>query len=268
MSNKNPSQSASPGGAANNNPTTTWGPKDTARLLVAGFVGGLMTPMIQPIQEFLKSHHYPSDFGIGYWLIGGALGVLGAVMVWLLKETDVKKALILGLSLPAFFTSLGGALQNSGGDKASPTPGTVVNTFIEKGAAGLLSFFVQSASAQPAPSPGPSASSLSVKVSRAGEFSYKLESIDAKGNVLSTPLEVKAADLSPVTLALPDKAVALRFTAGDTSWTQSLNAKPGEKVEVTLKGEGLRRKFDVAQVLGKAPELVPNRLSAEVRVRP
>src|SRR5713226_3083696 len=83
-------------------------PVDIRRIIVAGFIGGLMTPLIQPLKEFLAFHHTPSDFGIGYWILGFGLGVLGSVMVWLLNETDVKKALILGLSLPAFFTTVGG----------------------------------------------------------------------------------------------------------------------------------------------------------------
>jgi hypothetical protein len=69
---------------------------DKTRFIVAGFIGGLMTPMIQLLQEFLKSHRFPSEFGLGYWLVGAALGVLGAIMVWLLKDTDAKKALALG----------------------------------------------------------------------------------------------------------------------------------------------------------------------------
>jgi hypothetical protein len=257
MNNNNPNPP--PGGGSPNNAAITWGPRDTVRLLVAGFVGGLMTPLIQPLQEFLKLHHYPSDFGAGYWLIGAALGALGAVMVWLLKETDVKKALVLGLSLPAFFTSLGGALQNSGGDKTSAT---VTNASIEeRGAAGILSFFVTSAYAQPAPSPIAVASARSLKVTREGEFAYRLELLDDKGNVISTPLDVKASESSPVTLPLRDNAVGLRFTAGSAVASQGFNAKSGQTVDVTLKGEGLRRQFDIAQVLGKTPDLVPERLS-------
>jgi hypothetical protein len=269
MSNNNPSQNLPPGGGSPGNAAATWGPKDTARLLVAGFLGGLMTPMIQPIQELLKSHHYPADFGAGYWLIGAALGVLGVVMVWLLKETDVKKALILGLSLPAFFTSLGGALQNSGGYKVSTTTPTVINASIaERGAAGILSFFATSAYAQPVPTPISAASARSLKVTREGEFAYRLELLDDKGNVTSTPLDVKASESLPVTLALPDNAVGLRFTAGAAVASQAFNAKSGQTVDVTLKGEGLRRQFDIAQVLGKTPDLVPDKLSAEVNVRP
>jgi hypothetical protein len=228
-----------------------------------------MTPMIQPLQEFLKSHHYPADFGATYWLIGGALGVLGAVMVWLLKETDVKKALILGLSLPAFFTSLGGALQNSGGSKIGTTTPTLMHASVaESGATGIFSFFVSSAFAQPAASPTPRGTLISVKVSRVGTFAYKLEPLDSQGNILSNALEVKESDSSPVILTLPNNAVALRFTAGDALWTQGLSAKPGQEVDVTLKGEELRRKFDAAQVFGKTPELAPEKLRADIKVNP
>src|SRR5712691_5664350 len=126
MSNtNNPPNVPLPGGA--NSPQNPGSFADKARLITAGFIGGLMTPMIQPLQEFLKSHRFPSEFGLGYWLVGAALGVLGAVMVWLLKEADVKKALVLGLSLPAFFTSLGGAVQNTGAPITTATHGASID---------------------------------------------------------------------------------------------------------------------------------------------
>src|ERR1700736_5999995 len=82
------------------------------KILAAGFIGGVMTPLLSPLKEMLASHRTPSDFSFAYWILAVVLGVLGLVMVWVLSETDVKKALVLGLSLPAFFTSVGGAVQN------------------------------------------------------------------------------------------------------------------------------------------------------------
>ena len=196
------------------------------------------------------------------------LGVVGAVMVWLLKETDVKKALMLGLSLPAFFTSLGGAVQNSAGKVSARTSTAMNASLAENAAEGLFSFFVGTANGQTAPSPSPEGRQLSIKVARIGTFSYRVEPLDAQGNVLSQPTEEKESEPSPTVLVLPGNVVALRFTAGDASWTQGLGTRPDHVVEVTLKGEGLRRKFDIAQALGKSPELTPEKLSAEIEVRP
>jgi hypothetical protein len=240
-------------------------PTDMVRLITAGFIGGLMTPMIQPLQEFLKSHRFPSEFGPGYWLVGAALGVLGAVMVWLLKETDVKKALVLGLSLPAFFTSLGGAVQNTGAPITTAAHGASIEG---RGAAGIVSFFVTSAYAQPSPSATAASPARSLKLSRAAPaFAYTVDMLDARGKVIST-FDAKAAEPSPLTLPLPDSATAVRVTAGGASLTKNFNATPGQTVEVSLRGESFRRKFDVAQVFGKTPDLVPEQLSAEINVRP
>jgi hypothetical protein len=185
--------------------------------------------------------------------------------VWLLKETDVKKALVLGLSLPAFFTSLGGAVQNTGAPITTAAHGASIDG---RSAAGIVSFFVASAYAQPSPPPTAASPARSLRVNRATPaFAYKLEMLDARGNVIST-FDVKAAEPSPLTLPLPDSATAVRVTAGGASLTKNFNATPGQTVEVSLRGESFRRKFDVAQVFGKAPDFVPDQILIEVNVRP
>ena len=264
MSNNNNSPDVPPPGGGNppQNPASF---ADKARVIIAGFVGGLVTPMIQPLQEFLRSHRFPSEFGLGYWLVGAALGILGAVMVWLLKETDAKKALALGLSLPAFLNSLGNAVQNT---DAPVTAAARAASVEDRNAAGIASFFISSAYAQPSPSASVASPARSLKVERAAPaFAYKLEILDGAGKVISTT-DVKAADPSPLTLPLPDGATALRVTAGAASSTNNLNATAGQTVDVSLQGESFRRKFDVAQVFGKAPDLVPDKISVEIKTHP
>jgi hypothetical protein len=244
---------------------------DEKRALVAGFFGGIATPAIQPIQTFLKTHHYPSDFSVGYWIFGVVLGAVGLVLVWLLKETDVKKALALGASLPAFFTSLGGAVQND--QKLSEAgPKVTIEAQVEKSwADGVSSLFVSTAVAQTTPiaTPAPSVtkSKRTASITRTAPFAYQLEILDAEGKVIGQAQEVNALVPSPLKVPLPDNAASLRFTAnGGGSWTQKLDAAAGE-IEVTLTGEDFRRHFDVQQLFGKTPDLVPNRLKAEASGR-
>ena len=214
MSNNNPLPNPPPTGDSLNNPGARWERKDAPRLLVAGFIGGLATPLILPVQEFLRSHHYPSEFSLGYWVLGAVLGGVGALMVWLLKETDVRKALMLGASLPAFFTSLGGAVQNSGPNLSAAVNGITTPTSREEGVADkMVSFFVTSSYAQSTPSSTATTSARSVSVSRTAPFAYKLELLDARGNVIAPPREVKVLESSRVKLTLPDSAAAIRFTA-------------------------------------------------------
>jgi hypothetical protein len=266
MSNNNPLPNPPPAGDPLNNPSATWERKDAPRLLVAGFLGGLATPLILPVQEFLRSHHYPSEFSLGYWILGAVLGGVGALMVWLLKETDVKKALMLGASLPAFFTSLGGAVQNSGANLSAAVNGLTTPASLEEGVAGkMVSFFVTSSYAQSTPSSTATPSARSVNVTRTAPFAYTLELLDARGNAISPPREVKVLESSRLRLTLPENAAAIRFTAGDAVSTQNITAKSGEAMDVTLQGDGLRRKFDVGQVFGKAAELVPDRLKIDAK---
>ena len=244
---------------------------DKFRILVAGFIGGVAMPAIQPIQTFLKTHHYPSEFSLSYWIFGFVLGGVGLILVWLLKETDVKKALALGASLPAFFTSLGGAVQNDQKlNEAAPkvTMGAPVEG---SWAGGVSSLFVSTAVAQTTPTatPAPSLtpSKRTASITRTAPFAYQLEILDADGKVIGQPREVNALVPSPLKVPLPDNAASLRFTTnGGGSWTQKLDRATGE-IEVTLTGEDFRRRFDVQQLFGKTPDLVPNRLKAEASGR-
>jgi hypothetical protein len=242
------------------------------RILVAGFIGGIATPAIQPIQAFLKTHHYPSDFTLGFWLFSGCLGVVGLVLVWLMQETDVKKALALGASLPAFFTSLGGAVQND--QKLSDATAKVtMSAPIERSwAEEIAPLFVSTAAAQTSPSAtasaSPAPSNRTATITRKEPFAYKLEVLNADGKPIEPARDVNVLVPSPLKLALPDNAATLRFTTdGGGSWMQQLNAGAGD-IDITLSGDDFRRHFDVQQLFGKTPDLVPNRLKAEAAERP
>jgi hypothetical protein len=248
MSNDDPLNNPLPNG---NSDDSVWSRKDTLRLLVGGFFGGLATPLILPVQEFLRSHHYPSSFSLGYWGLGFVMGIIGAVMVWLLKETDIKKALILGASLPAFFANLGGAVQNGG------KIGEMQSTGI---ADQIASIFISSAYAQGTPSPTATPETRTVEVTRTAPFAYKVELLDSQGHVVATPREIKTNDSSEVKLALPINATTIRFSSGDAVLTKAISEKAGGTTSVTLRGEGLERKFSAQQLFGKTVELVPEHL--------
>ena len=66
---------------------------------------------------------------------------------------------------------------------------------------------------------------------------------------------------------LSESAAALRFTASGQSLTKNFIGKDGYTLEVTLQGTGFTRKFSVAQVLGKMPDLAPAALAAIIRLR-
>jgi hypothetical protein len=110
-------------------------------------------------------------------------------------------------------------------------------------------------------------SKRTASITRTAPFAYQLEILDAGGKVIGQPQEVNALVPSPLKVPLPDNAASLRFTAnGGGSSTHKLDGATGE-IEVTLTGEDFRRRFDVQQLFGKTPDLVPNRLKAEARSR-
>ena len=146
------------------------------------------------------------------------------ILVWLLKETDVKKALALGASLPAFFTSLGGAVQNDQKlNEAAPkvTMGAPVEG---SWAGGVSSLFVSTAVAQTTPTatPAPSLtpSKRTASITRTAPFAYQLEILDADGKVIGQPREVNALVPSPLKVPLPDNAsLPMAAALGLRSWT-------------------------------------------------
>jgi hypothetical protein len=240
-------------------------PADMRRIVIAGFIGGLVTPLIQPTKEYLTSHQIPSGFDHWFWAFALGLGIVGAVIVWLLKETDVYKALILGLSLPAFFTSLGGAVQNTA-DKP-----TITSMEQHKSASAPLGIILPSANAQPGLAAAKeSPPSRSIEISVEGQpFAYKLELLDSKGIVIGEPVDVSAAESLLVAKPLLPSAAAARFTVDDQAPTvEKFDAKEGSTVVVTLHGTKFTRRFSVAQALGKTPDFVPDGVSATVEVKP
>ncbi|HVV73751.1 MAG TPA: hypothetical protein VHI52_19960 [Verrucomicrobiae bacterium] len=238
------------------------------KLLFAGFVGGLLTPMIHPIQEFFVTYRYPSDFTVAYWFFGMALGILGALMVWLFNETDARKALVFGLSLPAFLFGFGASIQNgASGDKSSHAPNTEVHP---NGTVGLLDFFFSSAYAQePSPSPASQTPSYqrTVEINISGQpFSYHVDFLDTQGSVVGASFDVDQANSELVARPVPDNAASIRITAGGTPLEKKLDSKPGQTIEIDLEGT-FQRTFSVAQVFGKTPDLVGT-LSAKLVPRP
>jgi hypothetical protein len=245
---------------SNGNVPTQAGP---SRILAAGFLGGLMTPLLPPLKEMLASHHTPSDFSFAYWILAVALGVLGLVMVWLLSETDVKKALVLGLSLPAFFTSIGGAVQN---DKSAGGP-----TQTQKPAFAPLGIILPTANAQEAaPAANGPPPSRSIEISVEGQlFGYKLELLDSKGAVVGESIDISSTESVMIAKPLSPAVTAARFTVDDQPPViEKFAAKDGYTVAVTLRGLKFTRRFSFAQVLGKTPDLIPDGVSASVEVKP
>jgi hypothetical protein len=236
----------------------------TFRVMVAGFVGGFMTPLLGPLQELLRTHQYPAYFGLWFWVLGAGLGLLGCIIVWLLKESDVLKALILGLSLPACLANLATSSTKPNVNVQNPDAAKTSINVDAKGTIGAIPFFISDAyAAQPPPTPSESrpAVDCSVEINIEGPpFGYEVEFLDAQAKVLDR-FEVSAADSLMAARAVPDKTTQVRFKAGDQSLAKALVCLPRKTIEIQLRGSNFFRKFEAAQVLGKPADLVPGTLA-------
>lgn len=236
----------------------------SARVLVAGLLGGLVGPLMSPVREFLQTHEHPPSFGPEYALISFALGCLGMVMVWLLSETDPMKALALGVSLPALFTNLEGKGPEIKPEKDRkpiiPFEGSINN------AVGMIPF-LSTSFAQAAPSSTPLSPARSIEINVEGDpFSYETEILDSSGKVVEK-FDVRAEDSLLKASPLPDSAATARFTVGEVTATQPIALDKGYTAEVQLRGEKYVRKFSAAQVFGKSPDMVPTALNVLILKR-
>lgn len=253
----------------NNNPTAdgpVWDASNRTQLLFAGFLGGTLSVLVKPLTAFISTQKFPNLTDPEFW--GGTLilGGLGASIVWLWKETDVKKALAMTVGLPAFLTNITGAFQNAG-TAAETAPAAVtppaeirpLESLENDPAVGLLSLFVSTAYAQ-APTPAPTAGSitnLSVELNSNEKFPYKVESLDASGAVISS-FEVPANKADFYGHPLPPITAALRFHFGGIqSQDYPLQLNPGEStVEVSF-NMTYDTRIGFAQVFGKNPTRIP-----------
>jgi len=241
------------------------GPTSRWRLLCAGFIGGILSPMVRPLQEFLAVRHYPAEIGLDYWLLAVFLGFLGLGLVVVLKETEALKALTLGLSLPAFLISLGGAVQNSG-DKAATGPTAVPARVESQGGLGGIPFFSASAYADDAATPGNIPGRMLELAAVDQPFAYRADLLDTSGRVVSS-FAVLEKNSPLVTRALPAEVTGIRFVIGESqSVTYPVGGQPGWTIGIALHAD-IQRKLGLAQALGKAPELQAQ-ISAEVEPRP
>ncbi|MBA3833146.1 MAG: hypothetical protein H0X34_14880 [Chthoniobacterales bacterium] len=244
--------------------------KKKLKVLIGGFAGGFATQLIIPLQNSLTSHRFGAIFTTDYWLLGAVFGLIGLVVVWLLSENDVKKAVLLGLSLPSLVANYGAAIHST-----APHQNDISAPFEMKGGTGLplgvVPFVGVTAFAQGTPSPvafskGPS---RSIEANIDGQlFSYTMELLDDQGNVVGSAIEADPSKSLLVAQPLPENVAQVRFTAGSATLVKKLQPKDGFTVDVTLSGDGFQRKFGFAQAFGKPPAVVPAELRAEAHLRP
>ncbi|HEV2046593.1 MAG TPA: hypothetical protein VGQ95_08345 [Chthoniobacterales bacterium] len=90
-------------------------------IIFAGAFGGMLAPLLRVALALVQQEGANLDFKVPYWCGVLILGALGAGVAWGFRETKRQKAILLGLSLPAFLQLAVTDLQR-GADHAKKSP--------------------------------------------------------------------------------------------------------------------------------------------------
>jgi hypothetical protein len=171
-------------------------------ILLAGAFGGVLTPLLRIGLAYTQQTKDRPVVDFNYWLGALLLAALGAGVALAFKEARTQKAVILGLSLPAFLQVAISDVQRNAAKQAS------LNFSIP---------FVASAFAQ---EPSATAQSVSLSPARSIELStgqsahnYSATVFDATGKERAT-FNIQGDKF--VSLPLPDDATSIQFSAGGT----------------------------------------------------
>lgn len=138
-------------------------------IFIASFAGGTAPSFVQ-LAKFLGASEMPQMMFYPTILI---FGILGALVAWVSRETDRKKAFLLGVAAPAFIATAGQQLDdvvarhptNAGVvDVAMPAPAHTWLDLFERPAHAQSASAATSALAPSPPTPGASGRTLLVEV--------------------------------------------------------------------------------------------------------
>lgn len=87
-------------------------------ILIAGGIGGMAVPVLRAGLKYTQQLQVSIDVTPAYVIGTILLAAIGAATVWFLNEKERKKAFIIGLSLPATISSLGGQVHDKAGTTA------------------------------------------------------------------------------------------------------------------------------------------------------
>jgi hypothetical protein len=217
--------------------------------LVASAIGGISPYLVSLAKNLLTSkpsQHF-SDFVSPLFFVGLILlALIGAAVGFLLQETDIKKAFVLGISAPALISSTLSTAESSGKGLAIALPAPVTTAYAQK---------AESSGESPATQiPG-----RMVEINLQSPSPVNAQLLDAHGNAVFTVVLNKS-----VQIPVPASAEKIQFEVGDSrSKVYPLPAHTGERKAFDVNVTGVRN-FGFAQALG-APPVIEYRISVAER---
>lgn len=227
-------------------------------ILFAGALGGAAPSLLTLALSFTKQTKLAADIDLVQYLIGTLiLSALGAGVAWAFEEKNRKKAVVLGISLPALLNvGIKGLSDEKGG----------------KGLGALLDFpLIPSAYAQGAAPGVPQVAVPSSQVLTPAR-TIELSTGDTAQNFTAVLLDNQGKEIQRLgiqgqkffSMVLPEDANSVHFESGDASTEKfTLSSKPGVATAFEL-NIASKRKFGFLQAFGAKAD-VENRIDAQKR---
>lgn len=230
------------------NPNPWGGTAKQRDLLIAGFVGGTIAPLMRLIKEYFEVGAITKSIPVETWIFALCFGSLGALLVRIFQETDAKKAFAFGITLPSFLIAIS-AKAPEHDDKPTTTPPPALSPAspaLQNGAA-FFSFFAPSAIAQQPGGGAVNAPDRTIEIVTVdGVFAFKADILGANGQVLTTITSDGTRGMLTAT-PIPAGASAIRFTGNDAA-SRTVNFP--ENRAGTVVGIALRAKKEKSVGIG------------------
>ena len=188
--------------------------------IFAGGLGGVAPNLVRLIVNYSSpSPQHIISQPVSYFLAMVGFAVLGALVVWVFQETNLKQALFLGIGLPSLFQI--GSLQSA----PSLTPPTMA-----PGTQASISL-VSSAYAQPPPNPSVSAADRTLNLTADKNIPYTVAFYRSNNSLISS---LPATNSGSV--AVPPDAVKFALQVGEsTSDSYELPKTSGAVIKADVK---------------------------------
>ena len=208
--------------------------------LIASAIGGMSPYLVSLAKNFITSkpsQHF-SDFVSPLFFVGLLLlALIGATVAFLLQETDLKKAFVLGISAPALISSTLSNAESSGKGLAIAFPNLVVTAHAQN---------IEPPGRLPAGQP----SGRSLQIDLDSPVPVNIRLYGEKGNYMYT-ITLTSSSHIPV----PNTAEKIQFAVGDKrSDFYSLPPPSAAGKVFDVKVTGIRN-YGLAQAFGVPPDV-------------
>lgn len=206
--------------------------------IFAGALGGVAPNLVRLIVNYSSQHPQPiSDQPVSYSLAMVGFAVLGALVVWVFQEPNLKQALFLGIGLPSLF-QIGSLQAAPSSTPPAMAPGTQTSISL-----------ISSAYAQPLPGPSASVANRTLNLTADKNIPYTVAFYGMDNSLISS-----SPVTNPGSVTVPLAAVKFALQVGaSTSNSYELPKTTVIKADVRI-NEKPTSGFVQGLGLAKAPQ--------------